>query len=178
MYMLCPNHPGLIHIPRNCMKISLTVIELCCVQDCLEKVNQRGLTRERKGWDQSTRLPDVIHISILSYLVMERTRMLTDVRTNGHCHAKIRPFYQNGCIKIKSLVFSTFDIFPCTEKYLNFVYMHGWMDDLQFYVLFNSISVISGRWADDNERLCAMEFRLWLSRFHLEWCSNPRPLDR
>ena len=22
---------------------------------------------------------------------------------------------------------------------------HGWMDDLQFYVLFNSISVISGR---------------------------------
>ena len=30
---------------------------------------------------------------------------------------------------------------------------HGWMDDLRFYVLFNSISVISGRWADDNERL-------------------------
>ena len=27
------------------------------------------------------------------------------------------------------------------------------MDD----VLFNSISVISGRWADENERLCAME---------------------
>ena len=24
------------------------------------------------------------------------------------------------------------------------------MDDLQLYVLFNSISVISGRWADDN----------------------------
>ena len=30
------------------------------------------------------------------------------------------------------------------------------MDDLRFYILFNSISVISGRWADDNERLCAM----------------------
>ena len=29
------------------------------------------------------------------------------------------------------------------------------MDDLRFYVLFNSISVISGRWVDDNERLCA-----------------------
>ena len=28
------------------------------------------------------------------------------------------------------------------------------MDDLQFYVLFNSISVISGRRVDDNERLC------------------------
>ena len=31
----------------------------------------------------------------------------------------------------------------------------GWMDDLQFYVLLNSISVISGRWVADNERLCA-----------------------
>ena len=28
------------------------------------------------------------------------------------------------------------------------------MDDLLFYVLFNSISVISGRCLDDNERLC------------------------
>ena len=37
------------------------------------------------------------------------------------------------------------------------------MDVLRFYVLFNSISVISGRWADDNERLCAMEPRIdWL----------------
>ena len=34
------------------------------------------------------------------------------------------------------------------------------MADLQFYVLFNSISVRSGRLADDNERLCAMEPRL------------------
>ena len=33
----------------------------------------------------------------------------------------------------------------------------GWMDDLRFYVLFNSISVISGQWVGDNERLCAME---------------------
>ena len=44
---------------------------------------------------------------------------------------------------------------------------HGWIDDLQFYVLFNSISVISGRYSDDNERLCAMEHRLRLRRFHL-----------
>ena len=34
----------------------------------------------------------------------------------------------------------------------------------QFYVLFNNISIISGRWADDNERLCAMEPRLQLER--------------
>ena len=44
----------------------------------------------------------------------------------------------------------------------------GWMDDLRFYVLFNSISVISGRCLDDYERLCAMELRLWLRKFHLD----------
>ena len=42
------------------------------------------------------------------------------------------------------------------------------MDDLRFYVLFNSISVISERCSDDNERLCAMELRLRLSRFYLK----------
>ena len=39
------------------------------------------------------------------------------------------------------------------------------MDDLRFYVLFNSVSVISGQWKVDNERLCAMELHLWLRRF-------------
>ena len=47
-----------------------------------------------------------------------------------------------------------------------------WMDDLRFYVLFNSVSVISGRCMDDNERLCAMELRLRLRRYHLERGSN------
>ena len=42
------------------------------------------------------------------------------------------------------------------------------MDELRFYVLFNSISVISGQCSDDNERLCAMKLRLRLRRFHLE----------
>ena len=31
-----------------------------------------------------------------------------------------------------------------------------WMDDLQFYALFNSISVMSGQWEGDNERFYAM----------------------
>ena len=31
------------------------------------------------------------------------------------------------------------------------------MDDILFQVLFISISVISGRWKVDNERLCAMK---------------------
>ena len=49
----------------------------------------------------------------------------------------------------------------------------GWMDDdLQFYVLFNSVSVISGQWEVDNERLCAIELCLWFRRFRLERGSN------
>ena len=31
------------------------------------------------------------------------------------------------------------------------------MDDLQFYLLLNSILVISGQWVGDNERLCAVK---------------------
>ena len=46
------------------------------------------------------------------------------------------------------------------------------MDDLLFYILFNSISVVSGQWTDDNERLCAMELCLQLRRFRLKQGSN------
>ena len=52
------------------------------------------------------------------------------------------------------------------------------MDDLRFYAVFNSISVISGRCADDNEKLCSMEPRLRLKRFRLERGSNSGPLDQ
>ena len=34
------------------------------------------------------------------------------------------------------------------------------IDDLRCHVIFNSISVISGRWASDNEKPCAVELRL------------------
>ena len=50
--------------------------------------------------------------------------------------------------------------------------LDGWIDDLQFYVLFNNVSVISGRWEVDNERLCAMELHLRLRKFRLERGSN------
>ena len=43
------------------------------------------------------------------------------------------------------------------------------MDDLQFYVLFNSVSVVSERCTDDNEWPCVMEPRQG---------SNPGPLDQ
>ena len=52
------------------------------------------------------------------------------------------------------------------------------MDDLLFYILFNSISVISGRFEIDNERLCAMEPCLRLAKFRLERGSNAGPLDQ
>ena len=39
------------------------------------------------------------------------------------------------------------------------------MDDLRFYALFNSISVISGQLMGDNERLCAVKSHLHLKRF-------------
>ena len=43
---------------------------------------------------------------------------------------------------------------------------------------FNSVSVISGRWADHDERLYAMGPHLRLIRFRLERGSNPGPLDQ
>ena len=46
------------------------------------------------------------------------------------------------------------------------------MDDIRFYILFSSFSVISGRLKVDNERLCAMELRLRLRRFRFERASN------
>ena len=33
----------------------------------------------------------------------------------------------------------------------------GWIDDFGFYFLFNSVSVILGRWEGDYERLCAVK---------------------
>ena len=47
---------------------------------------------------------------------------------------------------------------------------NGWMTFFLFffYLFFKSISVISGRWEVDNERLCAVELRLRLRTFRLE----------
>ena len=39
-----------------------------------------------------------------------------------------------------------------------------WVGDLWFYILFNNILVISGRWAGDYENLCTVEPCLWLKR--------------
>ena len=50
------------------------------------------------------------------------------------------------------------------------------MDDLLFYVLFNSISIILGLMGGDNKRLYAMEARL--KDFRLERVLIPGPLDQ
>ena len=39
------------------------------------------------------------------------------------------------------------------------------MDNLQFYILFNNISVLSGQKKGDNGRLCVTEPCLWLKRY-------------
>ena len=52
------------------------------------------------------------------------------------------------------------------------------MNYLNFYVLFDNKSVVPGGWVGDNERLCALEPRLQLSRFRLERGSNSGPLDQ
>ena len=61
------------------------------------------------------------------------------------------------------------------DMYLLGNVLDGWMT--RFYVLFNSISVLSRQWTDDNERPCSMEPRLRLRTFRLERNSNPRPLE-
>ena len=42
----------------------------------------------------------------------------------------------------------------------------------------NSISVISGQWLGDNERLCSIEPRLRLERFPSQAGLEPGPLDQ
>ena len=50
------------------------------------------------------------------------------------------------------------------------------MADIRFFVLFNSITVISG-WEGGNERLCEMESRLRLKRLSSPAKSNQGLLD-
>ena len=76
-------------------------------------------------------------------------------------------------------VWSMFTIFANAFCLNTFRIIDGWWtDDLRFYVLFNSISVISWRWEVDNERLCAMETYLRLRRFCLKQGSTSGPLDQ
>ena len=66
------------------------------------------------------------------------------------------------CIKYKIMV----DLSFCPSL------PYGWIDDLLCYVLLNSVSVISGRWDVDDERLCPVELCLQLRRFNPQWGSN------
>ena len=48
----------------------------------------------------------------------------------------------------------------------------GWTDDFRFYVLFNSISVMSGQGEVDSERLCAWNSVYGVKSLRLERTSN------
>ena len=48
-------------------------------------------------------------------------------------------------------------VFEPLKFYCISLELEEWMDDLRFFVLFNSISVISGLGVGNNERLYAME---------------------
>ena len=80
-------------------------------------------------------------------------------------------------IRVKLLPTCIYCLFPlvyfncvcwCQSRWLPRNILCGWrMDEwrhLRYYVLFNIIAVVSGRWDVDNERLCAMEHRLRLRR--------------
>ena len=44
-------------------------------------------------------------------------------------------------------------IIPVAPPYLEHL-CDGWMIDMRFHILLNGISVISGQWADNDEKLC------------------------
>ena len=64
------------------------------------------------------------------------------------------PSFSGGTLKVSNGIFF--------KNIVNFK-RDRWMT-CDFTSFFNSVSVISGRWADDYERLCAMEPRLRLKR--------------
>ena len=90
------------------------------------------------------------------------------------CNIKILPTFQK--YHFKNVAFSLKGV-QSTKRTIT---LSGWMpmDDSRFYVLFNIITVISGPWAADNKRLCAMEPRLRLNAFRIERGSNSGPLQR
>lgn len=53
-----------------------------------------------------------------------------------------------------------------------------WIDYLWCYAIFYSVSVVSGWWESDNERLSAAERVYGWKDFCFQQESNPRPLDQ
>ena len=92
-------------------------------------------------------------------------------------HASVKRIELTGLKRVPVTVI--FDLRTQFRIYLiNRFLIIRYMDDLRFNVLFNSVSIISGRRTDDNERLYAIEPRLRLRRFRLGQGSNSRQLDQ
>ena len=72
----------------------------------------------------------------------------------------LSPFIKKGWFALNPifLCHSKGKFFCCLVKFTTILLLikNGWMDNLQFFILFSSISVISGRYVGDNERLFAV----------------------
>ena len=98
-------------------------------------------------------------------------------RTCRKFDANIVDPYQTPCFGASDLSLQRL-LCPYGKLGINPIALFQYLDDLRFYVLSNSISVISGQVTDDNERLCAMKPRLRVRRFRLEQGSDSGPLDQ
>ena len=89
---------------------------------------------------------------------------------SGNILSFLLPLFQEGQLSVTGKSMCTKTTMQQQQQLIYFgnMYVHllgtaklaitqNLMDDLRFYVLFNNISVISGKWVGDNERLCAME---------------------
>ena len=76
------------------------------------------------------------------------------------------PHLDLHCLQIE--IFSVLVLYDLIYSIV-LIEIDGW---LEIYILFNSVSVISGWWEVDIERLCAVELRLQLRRFRIERGSN------
>ena len=89
-----------------------------------------------------------------------------------HSHHHRNHHIREGLISVLSktdqeLIFKIKSLFHATVqdnlKSKTCLQLNTCTDDLRFYVVFNSISVMSERCEIDNENQCAMELRLWMS---------------
>ena len=133
-----------------------------CINDTAAKINFPILPQEFVTWNI------LLHRIIIPAL----TRLPQNVLSNLslHCHkTELNLKTCHWCQYWKSNIYVSFLL--ATD--------FRWKDDLQFDILFNSIAVILGWWAGDNERLCANWNPIYdWKELCLRQGLNPRPLDQ
>ena len=98
---------------------------------------------------------------------LERSEYPTNQSDKG-LHCLPRQFFQKSHVQLTFATSQAFELKYFFKKSFwnqaTWNLLNGWMDDLQFYVLFKSVWVISRQWAGNTGKLCAMEPCLWLIR--------------